>query len=56
MAEENEPATFENAQLPASRLVGYARVSTDDQNLRLQIDALTKQSIPYICRTTASLP
>lgn len=28
------------------RLVGYARVSTDDQDLSLQIDALTKQGIP----------
>jgi DNA invertase Pin-like site-specific DNA recombinase len=31
---------------PASRLVGYARVSTDDQDLSLQIDALTNQGIP----------
>ena len=28
------------------RLVGYARVSTDDQDLSLQIDALTRQGIP----------
>ncbi len=28
------------------RFVGYARVSTDDQNLSLQIDALTKHGIP----------
>ena len=28
------------------RLVGYARVSTDDQDLSLQIDALTKHGIP----------
>jgi DNA invertase Pin-like site-specific DNA recombinase len=27
-------------------MVGYARVSTDDQDLSLQIDALTKQGIP----------
>lgn len=27
-------------------LVGYARVSTDDQNLDLQIDALTKYGVP----------
>ena len=32
--------------LPEPRLVGYARVSTDDQDLSLQIDALTKQGIP----------
>jgi DNA invertase Pin-like site-specific DNA recombinase len=31
---------------PNQRLVGYARVSTDDQDLSLQIDALTKQGIP----------
>ena len=28
------------------RFVGYARVSTDDQDLSLQIDALTKHGIP----------
>ena len=28
------------------RLLGYARVSTDDQDLSLQIDALTKHGIP----------
>ncbi|MFQ5733659.1 MAG: recombinase family protein [Planctomycetaceae bacterium] len=28
------------------RLLGYARVSTDDQDLSLQIDALTRQGIP----------
>ncbi|MFH1923967.1 MAG: recombinase family protein, partial [Planctomycetota bacterium] len=36
----------ENAQGPAPRQVGYARVSTDDQDLSLQIDALTRQGIP----------
>ena len=34
------------AALPEPRLIGYARVSTDDQDLSLQIDALTKQGIP----------
>ena len=31
---------------PASRLFGYARVSTDDQDLSLQIDALQQHGIP----------
>lgn len=31
---------------PTGWLVGYARVSTDDQNLDLQIDALTKYGVP----------
>jgi DNA invertase Pin-like site-specific DNA recombinase len=35
-----------SATLPEPRLVGYARVSTDDQDLSLQIDALTRQGIP----------
>ena len=34
------------SSVPSQRLVGYARVSTDDQDLSLQIDALTKQGIP----------
>ncbi len=29
-----------------SRSIGYAGVSTDDQDLSLQIDALTEQGIP----------
>ena len=45
MAEEGEQVIRENAH-EQPRLLGYARVSTDDQNLRLQIDALTKQGIP----------
>jgi DNA invertase Pin-like site-specific DNA recombinase len=31
---------------PASRLFGYARVSTDDQDLSLQVDALQQHGIP----------
>jgi DNA invertase Pin-like site-specific DNA recombinase len=31
------------------RLPGYARASTDDQDLSLQIDALTRQGIPKTC-------
>lgn len=34
------------APSPASRQFGYARVSTDDQDLSLQIDALTQHGIP----------
>ncbi len=33
----------------APRQFGYARVSTDDQNLSLQIEALTKHGIPKPC-------
>ncbi|MFH1924185.1 MAG: recombinase family protein [Planctomycetota bacterium] len=44
MAGEVEQTIRDNAQAP--RQVGYARVSTDDQDLSLQIDALTKQGIP----------
>jgi predicted site-specific integrase-resolvase len=33
------------APVPYGRLVGYARVSTDDQDLSLQIDALTSLGI-----------
>jgi predicted site-specific integrase-resolvase len=38
--------TVMNEVIPEPRLIGYARVSTDDQDLSLQIDALTKQGIP----------
>ena len=31
---------------PVPRSIGYARVSTDDQDLSLQIDVLTRQGIP----------
>jgi hypothetical protein len=31
---------------PISRQFGHARVSTDDQDLSPQIDALTRQEIP----------
>ena len=34
--------------------VGYARVSTDDQNLSLQIDALEKASCQKLCRDQIS--
>jgi DNA invertase Pin-like site-specific DNA recombinase len=34
-----------DSQPPASRLFGYARVSTEDQDLSLQIDALVRQGI-----------
>jgi len=42
---EPKPATS-NQDSAAPRLLGYARVSTDDHNLSLQIDALTKLGIP----------
>jgi DNA invertase Pin-like site-specific DNA recombinase len=32
-------------------IFGYARVSTDDQNLSLQIDALTHYGIDVFCKT-----
>ena len=31
---------------PVSRLLGYARVSTDDQDWSLQVDALQQHGIP----------
>ena len=33
------------APVPTGRLIGYARVSTDDQDLALQIDSLTNLGI-----------
>jgi DNA invertase Pin-like site-specific DNA recombinase len=45
MAVMSEPSPNE-AFAESKRLLGYARVSTDDQDLSLQIDALTKQGIP----------
>ena len=43
---DNQAPATANPRFPHQRLVGYAQVSTDDQNLSLQIDALTKQGIP----------
>ena len=40
------PVPVLEQQSPASRLFGYARVSTDDQDLSLQIDALQQHGIP----------
>lgn len=40
------PVLEQKRSQPVPRLFGYARVSTDDQDLSLQIDALTKQGIP----------
>ena len=43
---DNQTDVLLSSTFPEPRLVGYARVSTDDQDLSLQIDALTKQGIP----------
>ena len=40
------PVPVLERQSPALRLFGYARVSTDDQDLSLQIDALQQHGIP----------
>ena len=40
------PVLEQKRSQPVPRLFGYARVSTDDQDLSLQIDALTQQGIP----------
>jgi DNA invertase Pin-like site-specific DNA recombinase len=41
-----ESHAMDDAAVAVPRLFGYARVSTDDQDLSLQIDALTQQGIP----------
>jgi DNA invertase Pin-like site-specific DNA recombinase len=40
------PVLEQKRSQPVPRLFGYARLSTDDQDLSRQIDALTKQGIP----------
>lgn len=35
-------------------MIGYARVSTDDQNLDLQLDALIKEGCEKVFRDTVS--
>jgi DNA invertase Pin-like site-specific DNA recombinase len=41
-----EANVTEKTSAPQPRFLGYARVSTDDQDLTLQLDALTKHGIP----------
>jgi predicted site-specific integrase-resolvase len=46
LGDNTTASVVSNQQSQEPRLVGYARVSTDDQDLSLQIDALTQQGIP----------
>lgn len=43
---KQKPPVENTAAAPPGELFGYARVSTDDQNLDMQIDALTRAGVP----------